>query len=569
MTLINARAMFAPYLLAAVFGIYALKASEAFLPDKKSRAYRVITAASVAAAAFIALANYELWLHPQLPDVRGAFFVRLYKFAILLVILAGSFVCIRALLVFVCYCEKKEEELILPSKRRFLYFLIPFAAISIIYLFVYGSCYYPGLMSPDSLDQVGQILSGTYSNHQPFYHTIFLGIFIKTGISLGIDINTSVAVYSVIQILFMALTFAFVVYNLMLLGFSKKVTIAATLWYVLMPFHVMYSFTVWKDVYFGAFVTLLIVFFIRIRRRMGNRYANMIGFILCGPVICLIRSNGLFVYVFVLIALLILMRRERKLLCIMAATIVVCFFCKHTVLSVLNVTQPDTVESLSIPLQQIARVIKDNGNIAQTDAEFLSNFIDLEAVSTEYNPDISDPVKNMIRDFGNEQYLTDHIGEFLALYVRTFIHNPVEYVIAWVDSTCGYWNSGYGYWVWYWDVQQNTYGLTRTVSNPSMLRFMDEYLWLFYNDPVLQIFTAIGLFVWIALLAFARCIFRKNMTGIIAFVPVFAIILSLVISSPVFAEFRYMYALFCALPILLAICLRDDNTDVQRGEEKT
>ena len=345
-----------------------------------------------------------------------------------------------------------------------------------------------------------------------------------------------------------------------------------------MPFHIMYSFTMWKAVYFGAFVTLLILFFIRIVYGIGNSAINHVGFAICGPFICLLRSNGVFAYVFVLLAMVLLLRKQKKMIVIMAVTIIACFVCKHTVLSALSVTQPDTVESLSIPLQQVARVVADDGSIDDADRAFLSQILDVDALKETYDPEISDPVKNMIRDFGNEEYLTTHMKEFAALYLRTVMKNPVTCVAAWVDSTCGYWNSGYGYWVWYWDVEVNPYGIERTVSSQVILNIMDEYLWMFYNNKVLQIFTAIGFFVWILSAAFVRCIIRGNKTGIVAMVPIFAIILSLVISSPVFAEFRYMYALFCALPVLIAISFaggkneagmtdtKCTETDTEKGE---
>ena len=86
-------------------------------------------------------------------------------------------------------------------------------------------------------------------------------------------------------------------------------------------------------------------------------------------------------------------------------------------------------------------------------------------------------------------------------------------------------------------------------------------LWLFYNNSVLQIFTAIGFFVWIVLLVFAIDISDNNRTGIITIVPILSILLSLLISAPVFSEFRYMYALFCALPIIIAVSLRNRNRE--------
>ena len=294
----------------------------------------------------------------------------------------------------------------------------------------------------------------------------------------------------------------------------------------------------------------------------GKRILNLVGFSLCGPIICLLRSNGLFAYVFVLLAVILLARKHRELIIIMAVTIVAAFVLKHSVLTALDVTPPDTVESLSIPLQQVARVVADGGEMSAEDTELLSRIIDVSAIKDNYDPNISDPVKNMIRDFGNQSYLSDNMGEYAGLYVRTFLNNPMTYIVSWVDSTCGYWNSGYNYWVWYWDVESNSFGISRQINSDGFLRAMDEYLWLYYNTGFFGIFTCIGLFVWMIMLAFAKCISEGNRTGIISITPILAIWLSLLISSPVFAEFRYMYALFCALPILLAVsaCKREDQS---------
>ena len=201
--------------------------------------------------------------------------------------------------------------------------------------------------------------------------------------------------------------------------------------------------------------------------------------------------------------------------------------------------------------------------MSDEDRKLLSNIIDVSSIKETYDPDISDPIKNAIRDFGNQDYLSQNMAKFGGLYLRGLIHNPMKYIEAWVDSTCGYWNGGYNYWIWFWDVEDNPYGISRSVASPAMLRVMDEYLWLFYNNRLFQIFGAIGLFVWIVVIAFARCVSTSNRTGIIAIVPILAIILSLVVSSPVYAEFRYMYAMFCALPILLAITchIRKEDTE--------
>ena len=556
-TLTDTRSLYGPYLLAAVFGIFCLLKIKNIDCPRKTRGYRLVLAASLISAIFITLANYDIWQHPELPEDCTVLFSRLVKLMLIFFIMAGTFTCTLCILVYTIFVEKAFTVLTVQVDRRrlTLSFLIPFCLISLIYLTVYFSSYFPGLMSLDSIDQVRQIYTGTYSNHQPFYHTMILGAFIRAGLMIFGDINRAVMLYVVFQILFMAASFAYVTYNIASLGMPRWMIRLAAAWYALMPFHIMFSFTVWKDVFFGAFVTILIILLIRIERDMAG-FWTYVAFALFSVLICLIRSNGLFAYVFVFAGVVLLMRKHRSLLVMMPLVIVLSFVLKHNVLSSLNVVQPDTVESLSIPLQQISRVIAEGGYMTPEDEAFLSNIIDVSSIKDIYDPDISDPIKNAIRDFGNEEYLTKNMGSFAQVYLRTVIHNPSLCVFAWVDSTCGYWNSGYNYWVWFWDVEENDLGISRTVFSPGVLRFMDRYLWLFYNVRAFQLFTAIGMFVWIVLVLFVRSIAKKNRAGIIAAVPILATLLSLLVSSPVYAEFRYMYPLFTALPILFAITFK-------------
>lgn len=559
LTLLDCDSSFAPYLIAALAALFCLFQNRNTSIDRKSRTYRIIMTVSAICAVFITLANHRIWLHPEMPDIRSALFVRICKLLLILMIMSGVYVSVRSILVFIW--QDPKRVMITASegskKNARLFFWIPFAAILTVYLTIYICCYFPGLLSLDSIDQISQIFTGEYSNHQPFFHTVLIGLLVRAGLTVFGNINSAVAVYVVFQVIFMALVFSFVIYNMAVFGMPGPACIAASVWYCLMPFHIMYSFTVWKDVLFGAFVTCLITFFIRIMTDTGNSIMNYIGFSVCGPFICLIRSNGLFAYVFVFLALIMLARKQKKLAYIMLITIAVSLLLKHGVLKFIGVTPPDTVESLSIPLQQISRVIAEDGYIEDADRQLILRVMDIDRVKDTYDPEISDPIKNLIRDCGDQEYLAQNKGAFALAYLRTLAHNPMKYVLAWTDSTCGYWNSGYGYWVWYWDVESNPYGITRSVVSPGMLHVMDEYLWLFYNNNILQMFTSIGLFVWIMLVLLAVAIFTGNRAGIISTVPVLAILLSLLISSPVFSEFRYMYAMFCALPVITAITLTD------------
>ncbi|MBO4267478.1 MAG: hypothetical protein J5910_09870 [Lachnospiraceae bacterium] len=570
LTLLDSGSYFAPYLIAGLAAFYCLLKNRTDGTDRKYRTPRSIIIVSFIAAVFITLANHKIWLHPVMPDIRSAMFVRICKLLLVLILMSGVYVIVLNILVFIRHDPEKimftpSEE---SSKSKLFFFCIPFTAMLIIYMTIYLCCYYPGILSVDSIDQIGQFFTGQYSNHHPFYHSVVIGLFLRAGLAVFGNINSAVAGFIIVQIIFMVTVFSFVIYNMAVLGLPRWVLVATSIWYCVMPFHFMYSFTLWKDVPFGAFVACLITFFIRIMTRKGNMRLNYIGFSVCGPFICLFRSNGMFAYVFVFLALILLARKQKKLLIITGMTILVCLILKYGVLKLFSVTPPDTVESLSIPLQQVARVIAEDGFIEDGDRALISQIIDIDSAKESYDPTISDPIKNLIRDFGNQDHLSQNMSAYAGVYLRTLSHNPMTYVIAWVDSTCGYWNSGYDYWVWYWDVQENPYGITRTIRSEGVLHAMDEYLWLYYNNTVLQLLTSIGLAVWILLILLAVSLFTGNRTATLSTIPILAIILSLLISSPVFSEFRYMYALFCSLPMIMAITLGSLETKNREGSDE-
>ncbi len=116
----------------------------------------------------------------------------------------------------------------------------------------------------------------------------------------------------------------------------------------------------------------------------------------------------------------------------------------------------------------------------------------------------------------------------------------------------GYWNGGYSYWRWAdWVEGKEDLGLERTVYAKNMKKCVDEYFWLFSENLFLQIFLCIGFHVWIVLILFFFCIVRKDKEGLFLTVPLIAILITLLISTPVYSEFRYVYAIFCCLPFLI------------------
>ncbi len=488
-------------------------------------------------AFMITMANYSIWA------VGG-----LKKIVLFTAILVGGIVV--ALNILVCVVNKRPS---LPFDRgkatcSLKTFILPFLTIVSINVTLLFVCKYPGILSYDSIAQVTQILSGEYSNHNPYYHTLIIRLFMTIGWFLFGSINAAVATYLTFQIIFMATVFSFSVFTLSQIGAPKWSLLAVTAFFALMPYHIMFSITMWKDVMFGGMVLLCTLFLYRNTKSIGNKLFNTIGLELSAIGVCLLRSNGLFAFAATTLLFFIVYKGAHKReLTMMILAIVISLILSHPVLEAQGVTQPDLVHALSIPLQQTARDIIENEDFTEEQQELIDTLVDTNTIKKTYLPWISDPVKIAFIEKGN---LQDNRIAFLKLYVSRLIKHPSTYIKAWIDQTRGYWNSGYQYWIWADKVENNEIGVYRNTRSNIANNTFNKYILCYVRVPALQLFLATGLFTWIMLFLLFVALISKDKAAIMITIPTLMVIASLLISTPVAFEFRYIYAAFCTVPII-------------------
>ena len=224
---------------------------------------------------------------------------------------------------------------------------------------------------------------------------------------------------------------------------------------------------------------------------------------------------------------------------------------------------PDTIEALSVPAQQIARVIYDGGVLNEAQTELLEKIIDIEQVKDTYTPWISDPIKNLVRASNNQKYLTKHKAAFIKLYIELGLAQPHNYIQAWIDLTKGYWNEGYKYNYWgRWESGsgEDSYGIKTVVYSENIHKWLESYIDIYQNNFILMIFVSIGFHVWIIIgIAFLSLIWQRREVLFIT-IPVISIIISLMISTPVYSLLRYAYAVFCCIPLIIfALFFKSDS----------
>ena len=495
-------------------------------------------------ALLVVMGNYELY---------QPFYALQSKLNLLMDLVGGFCVgdeiltaMLRLLPLKPCAGERKH-----PKRFFFLTFGV-IAVIDIGYLF---AARYPGVLTTDSYTTIAQILNGDYNNTMPFWHTMLVQVFVKLGLALFGEINRAVAFYHVFQLLFVAAIFAYTLMTLYQIGVPQLFLGGVFFVYGLLPYNIVYSVTLWKDIPFGASALLMAVAFYRMLKGIGRR-GNWIAFVIGALGVCLLRTNGWFAMLAALAVLALALRRENKLLlAVLTAVLAVSWVLINPVLWLLKVPSTDMTEAYAVPMQQIARVVSNERELKPEEEALLSEIFDLEKMKELYNPQTVDPVKFETFRYGQKDFFRSHRWEFLKLYLSLGARYPVDYWEAWVEETRGYWNGGYFFWIYParpWE--SPVMGIIHTGGDNPIASCYAAWFRAAEKPIAMQPLYSIGLRVWILVACCLINALKKNRQWLIA-VPVLVLLVGLWLGTPVYSEFRYAYPVILTSPFILTTTL--------------
>ena len=521
---------FEVYALVAVLNIF-------FVCKKKTNYHKYYLIISIVLAICVAISNYNILDNLSLPIGGLDTLLNIFKTIIFIVLmLSGTYVFYGVVSGLDSYLNKLKLFTYNDLKMKKKVFLCTFGIMFILYTLILTLGMYPGVLTPDSLWQVKMGLTNEYNSVHPLLHTFI----IKLIINLFNDLSLGVYVCSIVQILFISLCSSYMFVTLYEIGLKKKYLIISYVIFLLLPYNIIYSFTIWKDVVFGGFVILFITSLFREIYKLGN---NLMVLFISGMGFCLFRSNGLYAFIVFVLLFVILHYKEYKKIttCLVLSMFISIGF---NIFTSNHFEGASISESLSIPLQQFARTVVDE-DLDNDELKLINKYLDVSKIEDNYLSYISDPIKNMMNvdDF--------KLSTFIADWLKIGIKHPISYIKGWVDQTRGYYNSGYDYGWFSEKIANNDLGL-KTISfiKPLYLLFMG-YLWLFCGDiPVLPIIRCLGLYTWVLLILFTLAKKSKRKISII-YLPLLLLIATLLIASPVFCEFRYMYCVIACMPIII------------------
>lgn len=435
---------------------------------------------------------------------------------------------------------------------------------------------YPGIMTPDSIVQFEQVLGiNPYSNHHPWVHTMLIKLLYTIGYQLTGSMLAALSFYTLFQMCILAFSVSYFINTLKLCRINPCICILCTLFYALIPYHGVYSVTLWKDIPFAAavlcFGCALMRFVVmptpsfagsqtpflnRIRRR--QQIVNWSIYIVSGLMLCLFRSNGWYAFLLCLPFLLIHFRKKAKnMYPVLFGILVTVLIIKIPVMNAFAVTQPDLIESLSIPTQQISAVLCNDRYLSPEELDLIENVVDLTYIKELYNPYFADNIKELVRA-GDQSYLETHKEEFFKLWLRLGLRYPGDYLTAYMHQTYGYWYPDSFYPVADAEgVSATSLGVSHTplIRGPLVVKGKEIAIKLGGILPLYGILWSMGAACWVLIFCIGNSLIRGEISKLILYLPSLALLFTVLIATPVATEFRYVYFLVFSLPFYVITTL--------------
>lgn len=412
---------------------------------------------------------------------------------------------------------------------------------------------YPGIMTPDSIHQFEQVLGIIpYSNHHPWIHTLLIQLLYSFGSLFTQDPVIAISFYTFFQMCALAGSAAYLADTLKLYQVKPVICFLTALFYALVPYHAVYSITLWKDILFAAAVLVLGCAMLRMAQKIT--WQSLCLFALSGLMICLFRSNGWYAFCLCLPFLLFHYRKRAKLMApVLLGIFLSAAVIKYPVMNAFEVTQPDLVESLAIPIQQVTAVLCSDRPLRADQQALVEKVVDLTYIKELRDPCYADNMKELVRA-GNTEYLSAHKGDYLRLWLELGLAYPGDYLTAYIQQTYGYWYPDSFYPVAEAEgISATQYGVSHTplIGGPLVVKAKEIAIKLGSILPLYGTLWSMGAAFWVLLFCIGSSFIRHEKEKRILYLPSLALWLTVMIATPVASEFRYVYFMIFALPFYL------------------
>lgn len=449
-------------------------------------------------------------------------------------------------------------------------FFVLFVFILLMWL-PYAVADFPGLTNYDFFDELDTFYGNdtnslrvvvpisdevTLNNNNPVLQTMFAVIVMKIGNMLGSP-YIGIFLFCYLQMVVFALILSYSIFYMAKLRIKSGYRVMTLLFYGLLPWHSNFALSTLKDTNF-AFVMLLYIIVlsdcILHRQDFFAKKGKLILFAILNLLLMLLRNNGVYVLLVVDVVLLIAFWKEWKKMLI--PTVIPLFvymvLILHVLYPALKISPGSKAEMYSVPFQQIARLIKEQGDhIEKEDQEVIRKVLPkYDKLAKRYNPELADPVKSTYNKYTTQKEMSD----FLKVWAKYLRKYPSLYVQATMANCYGYFYPEAEHWLVYTQIEPP--GLAYGVESPEKLsvwrKELNQMSYIIKQIPGLGMLVSLGFYTWLMIIQIVFLVYRKENKKILLWVPLIVLMLTVFV-GPANTMPRYIYPLILSMPLLWAL----------------
>lgn len=446
-------------------------------------------------------------------------------------------------------------------------FSAAFCLLAICWLIAWGACY-PGICGVDTEDTFKMIWGGvfksdhfrydTLNNHHPVFYTAVISLPMNLFRLIGFSESASVALVSLLHLIFLAFCCSFFLSKAWRLTQSKAFVVGSLVFFLFNPLMMLYSVAIWKDIPFGGAFLVMLIELLMLLELQGDFFrsrSDTIALALSVFFCAMLRSNGIYVVVPLAALLCLFLKQTRKqVLLLFGSVILVVVMVLGPLLCFFRVAPAHFSESVGVPLQQMALVaISPDGNLSEEQREYLDGLLPYEEYVERYNPLTPNPLKfspNFDDDFLEKDKIT-----FFKEYLQIGLQNPKLYIEAWIDQTIYFWSPGVD--MLSFGVVEPGYELEegglvhRNIWNGA-ISFDDIQILLEQATVIFRPIYNMGVLAWTALFVVLALLLGNRKELLLCMVPILLLWATLLIAAPQH-DFRYFFPVQLALPFMVLV----------------
>ena len=455
------------------------------------------------------------------------------------------------------------------TNKWILYFYDHPMKSSIVVLFfsyiIYLIAYYPGVVGYDPSYQIKEMmgLPNFYADSvlivstktsltafNPVVHTLLIGSLFKVGLYFG-SVNLGIFLYTLIQYIVMIIILSYSLKFLKDEGVPLGCLLVVLGIYAFVPVFPYYAICAFKDTYFALFFMLFVIeVYKAIKYQLNVKRA--LTMILVAFFLCLFRKNGSLTVFLTLCGLIIVIKNNRKFLLLVSVGFLSLYMGYNKVIELCEITQTSPREVLSIPIQQTAALVVNREEIISLDdRQIIGKIIDYDKIKENYNPELSDPVKNTYNKYATE----DDLKKYFEVWFKYLLKEPKIYIEATINNMYGYFYPNDHIWYFYHKKYNvlNDVGYDYHYNGLSWLRMiLYGYGEGFAYVPVIGLLVNIGSVTWAYIYLLAILLESKQKKYALMLLPAFTIVLACVL-GPVNTYYRYVLPYAISLPLILSL----------------